>query len=151
MEGDVGGPAVIFDVDGVLSDASVRQHFLEGWGDWDGFFDACGDDPLIADQAALTRMLSEHRTIVLLTSRPDWVQPQTLSWLHDHREQVHWDLLVMRSGRDFASASSFKRKACGALHEAGFVIELALDDDPRNIAMYRGANIPAIYIESGYY
>ncbi len=63
---DVGGPAVIFDVDGVLSDASVRQHLLEGWGDWDSFFDAC-------------------------------------------------------------------------------------DDDPRNIAMYRGANIPAIYIESGYY
>ena len=48
------GPAVIFDIDGVLSDAAGRQHFLE-WGrrDWDAFFDACGDDPLVGEVARL--------------------------------------------------------------------------------------------------
>ena len=48
------GPAVVFDIDGVLSDAQARQHYLE-WGrhDWDAFFDACGDDPLIDEVARL--------------------------------------------------------------------------------------------------
>ena len=33
---------VIFDLDGVISDASHRQHFLKGAEkDWDGFFSAC--------------------------------------------------------------------------------------------------------------
>ena len=35
------GPAVIFDIDGVLSDAAGRQHFLErGKRDWTSFFEA---------------------------------------------------------------------------------------------------------------
>ena len=42
------GPAVVFDVDGVLSDAVGRQHFIErGRRDWEAFFTACGDDPVI--------------------------------------------------------------------------------------------------------
>ena len=40
------GPAVIFDIDGVLADASGRQHHLAGLRrDWDAFFAACGEDP----------------------------------------------------------------------------------------------------------
>jgi hypothetical protein len=35
------GPAVVFDIDGVLSDAANRQHYLEeGNRDWEAFFDA---------------------------------------------------------------------------------------------------------------
>ncbi|MGH9121886.1 MAG: hypothetical protein ACRDYC_08055, partial [Acidimicrobiales bacterium] len=41
------GPAVIFDLDGVLSDAAGRQHLIEGGRrDWDAFFDACGEDQI---------------------------------------------------------------------------------------------------------
>jgi len=45
------GRAVIFDMDGVLSDAASRQHFITGPGgsDWDAFFDSCGEDPLIEE------------------------------------------------------------------------------------------------------
>jgi len=40
-EGSSGtGPAVIFDIDGVLADAAGRQHYLD-WGDWKSFFDSC--------------------------------------------------------------------------------------------------------------
>jgi hypothetical protein len=52
------GPTVVFDLDGVLSDAVSRQHYLEGGrGDWDAFFAACGDDPLIDDVARLLELL----------------------------------------------------------------------------------------------
>ncbi|HLH45808.1 MAG TPA: hypothetical protein VKV25_01535, partial [Acidimicrobiales bacterium] len=53
-----GGRGVVFDIDGVLSDAASRQHFLEGRRrDWDAFFEACGDDPLIEEVARLLHLL----------------------------------------------------------------------------------------------
>ena len=71
---------MVFDIDGVLSDAAGRQHYLErGRRDWDSFFDACGDDPLIDEVARLIELLEEDLTIVLLTGRPLRMQPQTLA------------------------------------------------------------------------
>ena len=63
------GPAVVFDMDGVLSDAASRQHYIEGPGrrDWHAFFEACGDDPLIEEVAALLDLLDASLRIVLLT------------------------------------------------------------------------------------
>ncbi len=90
-----GGPAVIFDIDGVLSDAAGRQHFIEqGNRDWSAFFEACGDDPVIEEIARLLELLDSSLTVVLLTGRPLRVQPQTLAWLR--RYGLRWDLLVMR-------------------------------------------------------
>ena len=44
------GPAVVVDIDGVLSDAASRQHYLEApRRNWDAFFQACGDDPVIEE------------------------------------------------------------------------------------------------------
>ena len=91
-----GGPAVIFDIDGVLSDAAGRQHFLErGRRDWTSFFEACGDDPVIEEIARLLELLDPSLAVILLTGRPHRVQPQTLAWLK--RYGLRWDLLVMRS------------------------------------------------------
>ena len=43
-----GGPLVIFDLDGVISDASHRQHFLRGARmDYRGFFIAAGPRPAV--------------------------------------------------------------------------------------------------------
>ncbi|HUE59688.1 MAG TPA: hypothetical protein VMO88_08920, partial [Acidimicrobiales bacterium] len=89
-----GGRAVVFDLDGVLSDAASRQHYLEYPArDWDAFFEACGDDPLIEEIARLLELLDSSLFVVLLTGRPARVQPQTLAWLHRYR--LRWDLLVM--------------------------------------------------------
>ncbi len=42
--------AVVVDIDGVLSDASSRQHYLESpRQDWRAFFEACGEDPVIEE------------------------------------------------------------------------------------------------------
>jgi phosphoglycolate phosphatase-like HAD superfamily hydrolase len=145
-----GGPAVVFDLDGVLSDAASRQHYLEGpWRDWDSFFEACGDDPLIEEIGRLLELISPDLAIVLLTARPDWVAPQTLAWLHRYR--LRWDLLVMRDRGDFGAAREFKRRSVRELREAGFDLRLSFEDDRRNVAMFRDEGIPAVYIHSGYY
>ena len=144
------GPAVVFDLDGVLSDAASRQHYIEGpWRDWDAFFDSCGDDPLIEEVAQLLGLLDQGLVIILLTARPAWVQPQTLAWLHRYR--LRWDLLVMRDRGDYGAAREFKRRSVRELRWVGLELVLSFEDDRRNVAMFREEGVPSVYIHSGYY
>ncbi len=144
------GPTVVFDMDGVLSDAAGRQHFLE-WParDWEAFFEACGDDALIDEVARLLDVISSEHRIVLLTARPIRVQRQTLAWLR--RYELRWDLLVMRSAWDYESSRDFKRRSVSELRGYGFDLRLAFEDDRRNYLMFHEEGIPCIYIHSGYY
>jgi hypothetical protein len=145
-----GGPAVVFDIDGVLSDAAGRQHFIErGRRDWTAFFEACGDDPVIEEIARLLELLDQSLHVILLTGRPFRVQPQTIAWLH--RYGLRWDLLVMRSRGDYAQVTSFKQSVVEDLRAYGFDLRLAFEDDPSNHAMYVAAGVPCVYIHSGYY
>ena len=147
------GNAVVFDIDGVLSDAAGRQHFIEGGGgrrkDWDAFFEACGDDPLIEEIGRLLELLDDDLQILLLTGRPIWVQPQTLAWL-DHYE-LRWDALVMRDYGDYMAAREFKRWTIADFRRYGFDLRLAFEDDPRNRDMFRDEGVPCVYIHSGYF
>lgn len=144
------GAAVVFDLDGVLSDAAGRQHYLE-WParDWEGFFDACGDDALIDETGRLLEVIDHGLQVVLLTARPVRVQPQTLGWLH--RYELRWDLLVMRDVGDYEAARAFKRYTVEELRAFGFDLRLAFEDDLRNVEMFRAEGIPCVYIHSGYY
>jgi hypothetical protein len=145
-----GGPAVIFDIDGVLSDAAGRQHFLErGRRDWTAFFEACGDDPVIEEIARLLELLDPSLHVILLTGRPFRVNPQTVAWLK--RYGLRWDLLVMRSRGDYAHVTAFKQSVVEDLRAYGFDLRLAFEDDPSNHAMYVAAGVPCVYIHSGYY
>jgi phosphoglycolate phosphatase-like HAD superfamily hydrolase len=144
------GPAVVFDIDGVLSDAAGRQHFLEHpVRDWRGFFDAAGEDPLIDDVARLLDLLDPGLVIVLLTGRPLRVRDLTVEWLERHG--LLWDLLVMRNRGDYDAAPVFKQDTVTALRARGFDLRLAFEDDRRNVEMFQRAGVPCIYIHSGYY
>jgi len=143
---------VVFDVDGVLSDAAARQRFLDGSmgkRDWNAFFAASGDDPAIHEVHTLLSLLDRSLAVVLLTARPDRVQSETLAWLE--RYDVRWDLLVMRPARDPRSAADFKADALAALRASSLEPELAFEDDRRNAEMFRAAGVPCVYIHSGYY
>jgi hypothetical protein len=137
-------------VDGVLSDAAGRQHYIErGRRDWDRFFESCGEDPVIEEVVQLLHFLDRDLQIVLLTGRPIRVQPQTHAWLE--RYGLRWDLLVIRSRGDYAQVTSFKRDVVDDLRAWGFDLRLAFEDDPDNAAMFRREGIPCVYIHSGYY
>ncbi|MCU1362697.1 MAG: hypothetical protein JWM55_525 [Acidimicrobiaceae bacterium] len=140
--------AVIFDIDGVLADAAGRQHYLD-WGDWKSFFDAVGDDPIIEEIERLLELLEHSLAVVLVTGRPRRVQAPTIAWLE--RYQLRWDLLVMREYGDYSGVDRFKRETLHDLVRHGFNVRLALDDDPKNHAMYVSEGVPCIYIHSGYY
>jgi hypothetical protein len=141
---------VVFDIDGVLSDAAGRQHYLErGRRDWNAFFDACGEDPLITEVGRVLELLDPSLAIVLLTGRPISVQPITCAWLA--RYELRWDLLIMRDYGDYEAATHFKRRTVGELRDHGFDLRLAFEDDRRNVAMFHREGIPCVYIHSGYF
>ena len=144
------GPAVVFDMDGVLSDAAGRQHYLERpYRDWEAFFAACGDDQLIDEVARLLEVLDPNMQIILLTARPIRVQRQTLGWLE--RYQLRWDLLIMRDFGDYDASRDFKQRTTTELRAFGFDLRLAFEDDRRNYDMVHAEGVPCVYIHSGYY
>ena len=142
------GPAVVVDIDGVLADASGRQH-LRGWGDWRAFFDACDEDPVIAETARLLDLLDEGLSVLLVTGRPRRVQTKTVEWLE--RFRVRWDLLVTRDYGDYSGVTEFKRDVLRDIRAVGFEVRLAFEDDPANHAMYVEEGVDCLYIHSGYY
>ncbi|MEY2468625.1 MAG: hypothetical protein QOF21_1323 [Actinomycetota bacterium] len=140
----------MFDLDGVLSDAVGRQHYIEGpRRDWRAFFDACGDDPLIEEVGRLLLLLDPSLPIVLLTARPLRVQAQTVGWLE--RYHLRWDLLIMRDHGDYDYAEDFKHFSVQTLKARGIELVLAFEDDPRNVMMLRSNGVPCVYLHSGYY
>jgi hypothetical protein len=147
-----GGPAVVFDIDGVLADAGHRQDILDSGGrrkNWKAFFAAAGDDAVIEEVARATELMDPDLCVVLLTARPTTIQRITLTWLQQH--DLRWDLLVMRPEGDFRSSPEAKRLAVHELRAEGFDLRLAFDDDRRNVDMFHDEGIPCIYIHSGYY
>lgn len=144
------GPAVVVDLDGVLSDAAARQHYLEApRRDWRSFFDACGDDPVIEEVKVMLDLLDRDVRIVLLTARPQRVHHLTEAWLHRYR--IRWDVLLMRPWGDYDLAREFKQASVRDLRAYGFDLRLAIEDDRRNVEMFRREGVPSLYVHSGYY
>jgi len=141
---------VVVDVDGVLSDASGRQHLLAREPKpWATFFEASVQDPPITEGIRLVAGLVGDRLMVLLTARPARLADTTMTWLE--RNSVPWDLLVMRRDDDHRSSPEVKSDAVDGLRADGYEVQLAIDDDPGNVRMYRAAGVAAVYLHSGYY
>jgi phosphoglycolate phosphatase-like HAD superfamily hydrolase len=141
---------VAFDLDGVLADAAGRQHYLKRpKPDWEAFFAASGDDPLIEEVAVLLGLLAGHLAVVLLTARPARTGQATAAWLGRH--ELRWDLLVMRRDGDMRPARTFKQEAVRQICDSGLELKLCFEDDRRNVEMFRAEGVPTLYIHSGYY
>ena len=57
----------------------------------------------------------------------------------------------MRVDGDFGSSPDVKRAILDSLRGDGYEPVLAVDDDPRNLVMYRSEGVPTVYVHSGYY
>ncbi len=145
------GAAVVVDMDGVISNAVERQHYLnEPPKDWKGFFNACDQDAPISATTTLLNQLNSDLLVILLTARPSWVREKTLNWLGRHNPR--WDLLILRSqAEDELSAGEYKLRSLHELKQRGFDLRVAFEDDPKNVALFTDFGLPCVYIHSGYY
>lgn len=144
------GQIVLVDMDGVISNAWHRQHFLSGTSrDWKGFFNSARDDEPILSGITLLDLLGDSAVVALVTARPDSILDDTVAWLREY--DVRWELLIMRGRADHGPAPEMKRLAVQELRDAGYDPVLAIDDHEENIAMYEEEEIAAIYMHSGYY
>ncbi len=142
---------MLVDVDGVIADGWHRQHHLQGGKrDWKNFFAEADHDEPIDGSIELLAQFDVGLTVVLLTARPHNLLQTTVNWLAEH--EYRWEVLVMRGRRDGGlSSPEFKRRSLQEIRDHGFEPRLALDDDRRNIDMFRDEGVPALYIHSGYY
>lgn len=140
----------LFDLDGVIADAASRQGYIRrAEPDWKGFFLACGTDTVVPGAKALIDAVDPAMSLVLLTARPATVRAQTERWLAEHN--IRHDVLLMRPYGDYTASTDFKRSAAAELLKHGFEIAISVEDDPRNVDMFRSLGIPCYYVHSGYY
>lgn len=118
----------VVDIDGVLADASHRQHHVAGRPkDWDAFFAAVGDDPLIERGRDLVADLAQEHVVVLLSGRPERTRADTEAWLERHG--IAASRLVLRADRDRRPAARAKAELIRGIGSPGEVAVVVDDDE----------------------
>ncbi len=129
----------MLDIDGVVADVRHRLHHLHPRKSWPAFFDAAGDDPLLAEGARLAHELAARHELVWLTGRPEWLREVTESWLRRHR--LPGSELHMRPDGDYRPARAFKLAALHGLADRS--IAAFVDDDGEVVSAASAAGYPA--------
>jgi phosphoglycolate phosphatase-like HAD superfamily hydrolase len=122
-------PLAVIDLDGVLADVRHRLHHLEAKPrDWDAFFAAIPDDPVLSEGRAVVDQLAPDHDVIYLTGRPERTREATQSWLRRHR-LPHGEL-IMRREQDRRPARITKPALLRAL-AVGRQVAVVVDDDPQ--------------------
>jgi beta-phosphoglucomutase-like phosphatase (HAD superfamily) len=150
---DPGRPrAVVWDLDGTLSDDRARAHFVEVQAglarDWESYFDAIDTDPPIAASMEVLRALHlAGLRIVFLTGRPEYTRPKTEAWLRANG-LVEYDRLVMRPEGEGRPAGFFKAEVIAELRRE-FELVCAFEDRIDVAESLRGAGLPVFLYGAG--
>tara|TARA_B100000745_G_scaffold300430_1_gene254365 strand:+ start:25 stop:927 length:903 start_codon:yes stop_codon:yes gene_type:complete len=138
--------AILFDIDGTLANVEHRLHHLHGVRkDWDSFFAAQTDDPVIEPIAWLAKrcfdIYREH-ALIIVTARPEQYRAQTQKWLEKHLIQHH--MMFMRQDGDFRPDYLVKRDILENILSSGFEPFLVIDDRPEVVDMWRSYGIKTL-------
>jgi len=103
---------IVFDIDGVLADATHRVHYVTGEKkDWDAFYEACDkDEPIIKNVKLLDILLcgrydddgNKQYEIALLTGRPEKLRVKTVLWFINKCDVIITAIpMFMRKDNDY--------------------------------------------------
>lgn len=129
--------AVIFDIDGTLSDNSKRQLILlENKHDWKQFFKDMGDDVPNEDIVEMYDLIknSNKYKMFIVSARPNQYRELTEQWLIWN--DIEFDVLYMRPENDQRSDLHVKREILREIqkeHDVRFVF----DDRSSVVQMWR--------------
>ena len=132
----------VIDIDGVLADVGHRLHHIERRPkDWDAFFAAAVDDPVLPEGLAVVQRLATEHVIVFVTGRPERCRQDTLDWFA--RFEIPAGELLMRRDRDHRPARQVKLGIVRGLAEQG-TVDVIVDDDPAVCRTLRAAGFPVL-------
>ena len=144
--------AVIWDLDGTLSNDQARAHFVEvergRARDWHSYFDAIDTDPPIAASMEVLRaMHAAGIRILFLTGRPDYTRPKTERWL-EANGLTEYDALIMRPADERRPAGWFKAEAVERLRRE-YELVCAFEDRIDVAEHLRAAGVPVFLSGAG--
>ena len=143
-------PVALFDMDGVLSDASHRQQYLrEDPPNWEMFNSRAWKDPALRPGLNDLRDAAADHQVIVVTARPVVTIDMTEQWLAERDLPV--ELLVLRPDGDQRHSPAVKRDELARLRGAGADVAFAVEDHPGIVAMYEGEGLAVRYVHSGYY
>jgi uncharacterized HAD superfamily protein len=135
-------PYACVDIDGVVADVRHRLHHLDRRPkDWNGFFAAMAEDPLLEVGAAAAHQLAQDCTVVWLTGRPERYREMTATWLQ--RQGLPEGELLMRRANDRRPARATKVERLRRLQKDR-PVAVHLDDDPAVVRAVRAAGFQAL-------
>jgi hypothetical protein len=130
------------DIDGVLADVRHRLHHLDARPkDWDGFFAAAPEDPLLPQGKETVARLAEGYDVVYLSGRPERCRTDTERWLRRHA--LPEGEVILRPAGDRRPARLVKVEILRRLAR-GRTVGLLVDDDPQVLQAARAAGFDVL-------
>ena len=146
---------IIFDLDGVLANIEHRKHFIKNKPkNFRLFNEECNKDlPIYENLNLFNKYLKYGYECRIWSGRSNGVRQKTIDWLSLYlnltKEEIN-KILLLRPTSVFISSDQLKLayyNKCS--QEVKDNIELAIDDDPKNIKMYKNIGIKTMFIDNG--
>lgn len=136
---------VLVDMDGTLSNANHRQHFVVCKPkNWNAFNKGMAEDPVIEHTRRLIKIIHPELPVIILTARPIEYKPQTVEWLERH--EILYDAIYMRPLKDYRQDFIVKKELLDLVRTDGFNPVLAFDDREAVAKMYRDNGVPCMLV-----
>ncbi len=140
--------AVVFDIDGTLTNLNHRLHYIKNKSkNYDAFFDAMVDDAPnnpIVQLAQLIDATGHPIKIIVCSGRPDSHRPQTLEWLDYYVGCIDHDALYMRKTGDYRPDHIIKKEMLQQMRTDGYDPFLVVDDRPSVVKMWRDEGLTCL-------
>lgn len=142
---------LILDIDGTLSDAEHRAHYVnKDIPDWQGFLqpNLVGLDTVIEGSQRGFEYLSKIATkVYFLTGRNESLREVTAKWLHDNFKvnKLKHVRLIMRPLNDNRLPTTYKDEALVKIKAHSPRVTIAIDDDKFMMKVYRDHGFIALH------
>lgn len=140
--------AIIFDLDGTLSNCTHRMHFVEkSTKDFDSFYSAMEEDTLVEPvRDMLMIYYSSNYRVIILTGRPECYREITETWLKKY--EIPFFKLYMRPNNKKSTPDMIYKERTIAEISKSFVIKAAVEDRDRVVKMWRDNGIFCFQVKS---
>ena len=140
---------VVFDIDGTLSDASHRLHWIESKPkNWNAFFKGIPDDSVIWPIVTILKFLAKpvNNTIVLATARPEKTRQMTEQWLMKHQMGSSYNWLFMRPEGNYRPDYIVKSEMVDDISKTVGFPDIWFDDKEKVVAELRNKGIYTVHV-----